>query len=424
MGGGSDTTNVTNTGLGDDQYQVLADNQVGISDQITGTSAEAANRYDQFDTRFGTLDSSLAGLSTDMLDQFQNSNAAMNTNFTNMGGRFDSLDTSVGANNQAIGGVQSSIEGVGTDVTAGFADTQNRFDTVDQANQNIQDNVATGFTDQAQAFSDVQGAMVANTSDIRGDLTENFAETNTALSQAQSDIEGGIQDTQANVLQGQRGLATDLSDLSTTNDTYFGTLATGQENLQAGQDNFQTSFDTYVDRYSDDTTLANQTRSDLQQSQATGFDATRQSIGMMGNAVSEGQQQLVNTFMNESGQIDTALINQARDLANVASTRTDVDMGLRQNFQQISTAFNGQGQLIPNSVDGNGNTILRQMDDNGNLMLRAMDPRGRGVGSKVINLNDSVRQLRGLTLQSGGNGQMGQLSPASSGFTSPFTTTQ
>lgn len=424
MGGGSDTTNVTNTGLGDDQYQVLADNQVGISDQITGTSAEAANRYDQFDTRFGTLDSSLAGLSTDMLDQFQNSNAAMNTNFTNMGGRFDSLDTSVGANNQAIGGVQSSIEGVGTDVTAGFADTQNRFDTVDQANQNIQDNVATGFTDQAQAFSDVQGAMVANTSDIRGDLTENFAETNTALSQAQSDIEGGIQDTQANVLQGQRGLATDLSDLSTTNDTYFGTLATGQENLQAGQDNFQTSFDTYVDRYSDDTTLANQTRSDLQQSQATGFDATRQSIGMMGNAVSEGQQQLVNTFMNESGQIDTALINQARDLANVASTRTDVDMGLRQNFQQISTAFNGQGQLITNSVDGNGNTILRQMDDNGNLMLRAMDPRGRGVGSKVINLNDSVRQLRGLTLQSGGNGQMGQLSPANSGFTSPFTTTQ
>jgi hypothetical protein len=424
MGGGSDTTNVTNTGLGDDQYQVLADNQVGISDQITGTSAEAANRYDQFDTRFGTLDSSLAGLSTDMLDQFQNSNAAMNTNFTNMGGRFDSLDTSVGANNQAIGGVQSSIEGVGTDVTAGFADTQNRFDTVDQANQNIQDNVATGFTDQAQAFSDVQGAMVANTSDIRGDLTENFAETNTALSQAQSDIEGGIQDTQSNVLQGQRGLATDLSDLSTTNDTYFGTLATGQENLQAGQDNFQTSFDTYVDRYSDDTTLANQTRSDLQQAQATGFDATRQSIGVMGNAVSEGQQQLVNTFMNESGQIDTALINQARDLADVASTRTDVDMGLRQNFQQISTAFNGQGQLIPNSVDGNGNTILRQMDDNGNLMLRAMDPRGRGVGSKVINLNDSVRQLRGLTLQSGGNGQMGQLSPASSGFTSPFTTTQ
>ena len=424
MGGGSDTTNVTNTGLGDDQYQVLADNQVGISDQITGTSAEAANRYDQFDTRFGTLDSSLAGLSTDMLDQFQNSNAAMNTNFTNMGGRFDSLDTSVGANNQAIGGVQSSIEGVGTDVTAGFADTQNRFDTVDQANQNIQDNVATGFTDQAQAFSDVQGAMVANTSDIRGDLTENFAETNTALSQAQSDIEGGIQDTQANVLQGQRGLATDLSDLSTTNDTYFGTLATGQENLQAGQDNFQTSFDTYVDRYSDDTTLANQTRSDLQQAQATGFDATRQSIGVMGNAVSEGQQQLVNTFMNESGQIDTALINQARDLANVASTRTDLDMGLRQNFQQISTAFNGQGQLIPNSVDENGNTILRQMDDNGNLMLRAMDPRGRGVGSKVINLNDSVRQLRGLTLQSGGNGQMGQLSPANSGFTSPFTTTQ
>ena len=31
-GGGGDT--ITNTGLGDDQYQTLADNQAGISGQI------------------------------------------------------------------------------------------------------------------------------------------------------------------------------------------------------------------------------------------------------------------------------------------------------------------------------------------------------------------------------------------------------
>tara|TARA_R110000796_G_scaffold199046_1_gene315318 strand:+ start:626 stop:1912 length:1287 start_codon:yes stop_codon:yes gene_type:complete len=428
MGGGGDTTNVTNTGLGDDQYQTLADNQVGISGQITDSYADATKRYNQFDRRFGNLDSSVSGLSTSMLDQFKNSNKAMNTNFTNMGnnmgGRFNSLDTSVGANNQGIGNLQSSVEGVGSDVTAGFADTQTRFDTVDTANQNIQDDVTTGFTDQAQAFSDVQGAMADNTGNIRDDITSNFQTTNDALASSEQNIRDDVETSQANVLGGQGGLASDLSDLSNTNDVYFDTLATNQGNLQTGQEGFQTSFDNYVDRYSDDTTLANQTRADLQQAQATGFDATRQSIGMMGNTVSEGQQQLVNTFMNESGQIDTALINQARDLANVASTQTDLDMGLRQNFQQISTAFNGQGQLIPNSLDGNGNTILRQMDDNGNLMLRAMDPRGRDVGSKVINLNDSVRQLRGLTIQSGGNGQMGQLSPANSGFTSPFTTTQ
>jgi hypothetical protein len=47
-GGGGDTTNVTNTGLGDDQYQTLADNQVGISDQITTSYDDATKRYDSF----------------------------------------------------------------------------------------------------------------------------------------------------------------------------------------------------------------------------------------------------------------------------------------------------------------------------------------------------------------------------------------
>ena len=490
MGGGGDTTNVTNTGLGDDQYQALADNQVGISDQITDVDANATKRYNQFDTRFGNLDTSISGLSTSMLDQFKNSTDNVNTQFTNMsdsmGGRFNSLDTSVAANNQGIGNVQSAVEGVGSDVTAGFADTQTRFDQVDTANQNIQDEVTAGFTDQAQGFSDVQGAMTENTNDIRGDLTENFADTNTALSQAQSDIQGDIQDTQSNVLRGQGGLASDLSDLSATNDVYFDTLATNQGNIQTGQEGFRTSFDDYVDRYSDDTTLANQTRADLQQAQATGFDATRQSIGTLGNTVAEGQQEiqqgteqladtvqggfqqteqtsqnlrdtlsneisdtgtgimanqetlaegqqsLAQTFMNESGEIDTALINQTRDLAAVAATQTDLDMGMRQNFQQISTAFDDQGQLIQNSVDESGNSIMREMDASGNLMLRAMDAQGNDLGSKVINVNDSVRRLQGLTRQQGANMQMGQLSPASqmsapapaSGFASPFTTTQ
>jgi len=145
--------------------------------------------------------------------------------------------------------------------------------------------------------------------------------------------------------------------------------------------------------------------------------------------LSQGQQSLAQTFMNESGEIDTALINQTRDLTGIAATQTDLDMGLRQNFQQISTAFDDQGQLIQNSVDENGNTIMRQMDTNGNLMLRAMDVQGNDLGSKVIDVNDSVRRLQGITRKQGASMQMGQLSPASQmaapveGFASPFTTT-
>lgn len=487
-GGGGDTTNVTNTGLGDDQYQALADNQVGISTQITDARTDATKRYDNFDTRFNTIDSSIGGLSTSVLDQFKNTNDAMANYNSAMGGRFDSLDTAAKQNNDAIGGVASSVETVGTDMAKGFGDVGTRFDTVDTANQSIQDDVTTGFADQAQAFSDVQGAMTENTGNIRDDITTNFKTTNDALAQNSQDIRDDVQTTQANVLEGQGGLATDLSDLSATNDTYFQTLSDNQANMQAGQNEFRTSFDSYVDRYTDDTTLANQTRADIQQAQATGFDATRNSIGTLADATAsgqqairdqaaennqmmaetveggfqrsentatnlqdvlsnqiedtstgimsnqaqlvDGQQNLANTFMTESGQIDTALINQTKNLAGIAATQTDLDMGMRQNFNQLSQAFDDNGQLVQNSIDANGNTIMREMDQNGNLMLRALDAQGRDMGSKIINVNESVGALQELQRKQGANMSMGNLSPASQGtvptggFASPFTTTQ
>ena len=415
-GGGGDTTNVTNTGLGDDQYQALADNQVGISGQISDSYADATKRYNTFDTRFGNLDTSISGLSTSMLDQFKNSTDNVNTQFTNMGGRFNSLDTSVGANNQAIGGVQSAVEGVGSDVVSGFADTQTRFDTVDTANQNIQDDVTAGFTDQAQGFSDVQGAMVENTSDIRGDLTENFADTNTALSQAQSDIQGDIKTTQANVLGGQGGLASDLSDLSTANDTYFGALSTNQENLQAGQDSFRTSFDDYVDRYSDDTTLANQTRADLQQAQANATDALRTDIGNYAQTTATGQ-------ANISGQLGDVATATGNELASLGTTveggfaatsmdqrqaqenlttrlggvrnllqetGANIDSQTKAQYESLTNSFDAQGNLIANSIDGQGNTLRRSMDDQGNLIETKFAATGEQIGQSTINMNDAL----------------------------------
>ena len=431
MGGGSNTTN---TGLGDDQFQTLADNQYGISEEIVDARADAGQRYDQFDDRFDGIDSSISGvsgnisdISNSMLDQFNTSQNNQQQLAQNQMTGFTDLNK---LNQDRFNNLTSDVSDVQGSVGEGFASAGRRFDNVDQANQNIQQDVTTGFSDQARAFNNAEAAMAQNTQDIRGDLISNFSDTNNALTQATDNIQGDIQTTQANVLQGQGGLATDLSDLSDTNDIYFGTLSDNQQNLQTGQDNFRSSFDDYVERYSDDTTLANQTRADLQSAQATGFDTTREGIGTLGDTLATGQQSLAQTFMDESGQIDTALIMQARDLAGIASTQTDLDMGLRQNFQQISTAFDDQGQLIQNSVDANGNSIKREMDDNGMLMLRAMDAQGNDLGSKVIDVNDSVRRLQGLTRRQGANAQMGQLSPAlqepeaSSGFATPFTTTR
>lgn len=431
MGGGSNTTN---TGLGDDQFQTLADNQYGISEEIVDARADAGQRYDQFDNRFDSIDNSISGvsgnisgISNSMIDRFNKSQNNQQQLAQNQMTGFTDLNK---LNQDRFNNLTSNVSDVQGAVGEGFASAGRRFDDVDQANQNIQQDVTTGFSDQARAFNNAEAAVARNTQDIRGDLISNFSDTNNALTQATDNIQGDIQTTQANVLQGQGGLATDLSDLSDTNDIYFGTLSDNQQNLQTGQDNFRTSFDDYVERYSDDTTLANQTRADLQSAQATGFDVTREGIGTLGDTLATGQKSLAQTFMDESGQIDTALIMQARDLAGIASTQTDLDMGLRQNFQQISTSFDDQGRLIQNSVDANGNSIKREMDDNGMLMLRAMDAQGNDIGSKVIDVNDSVRRLQGLTRRQGANAQMGQLSPAlqepeaSSGFASPFTITR
>ena len=94
MGGGK-TTNVTNTGLGDDQYQVLADNQVGISGQIDTARDDATARYDSFDGRFG-------GLDTNLSSGFTNMQGLMDTYNTGMNRQFDKVNTGVGSNNTKI----------------------------------------------------------------------------------------------------------------------------------------------------------------------------------------------------------------------------------------------------------------------------------------------------------------------------------
>lgn len=453
-------TIINQTGLGDEQYDALSTNQGNMGTQIEEGFVATGGKLD-------TVNDSISGLSTDISTTGNAINAATNAGFTSLNDylanqfRTSKNNQSQLAQNQMTGftdlnalnqdrfnSLQGDVSGVQTSVDTGFSDTTT-------ANQNIQAAVDTGFSDQVQGFADTQGLMTDNTADIRGDITSNFDATNKSLGDAQTNIQGDIAASQREVLDGQGGLSSSLTDMSDTNDTYFGSLSDGQGDLQAGLDGFRTTFDTYVDRYSDDTTLANQTRADLQKAQATGFDATRQSIGTLGDTVSQGQNAIINqnkvlgntieggfadnrtgqtslarTFMNESGEIDTALVNQTRDLAGLAATQTDLDMEVRQNFQQIYNAFDDQGMLIENSIDANGNNIMREMDDNGFLMLRAMDAQGNDLGSKVIDVNDSVRRLQGLTRQQGANMQMGQLSPASQmiapvdGFASPFTTTR
>jgi len=117
-------------------------------------------------------------------------------------------------------------------------------------------------------------------------------------------------------------------------------------------------------------------------------------------------------------------------MAKIASTQTDIDMKLRQNFKQLGTAFDDNGQLIANSIDEQGNTISRSVDEQGNLLLRSFDMTGAAIGEKVLNVRSTLRDLQSMQDVQGANASMGNLSPAMSGdvpttgFASPFATTR
>lgn len=612
-------TTIQQTGLGDEQYQGLQKGQKGLGTQIEEGFTGAEDRFD-------TVDSNLSGLSTDISNAGTAINTATNAGFTSLNDYLaDQFETSQNnqsqlATNQMTGftdlnalnqdrfnSLQDDVSGVQTSVDTGFSDTAT-------AAQNIQTAVDTGFSDQSQRFSDAQGAMTENTRDIRNDITDNFNTTNQSLSDAQTSIQGDIATSQSEVLGGQGGLASSLSDLSANNDTYFGALSENQANMQSGQDSFRTTFDDYVDRYSDDTTLANQARADLQLAQNNATNALRTDIGSYAQAAAQGQDRinrnigtlgegsargfevladtvqggfsdtaaanqlestrlasriggvknllettgenidettraqytaLTNSFdesgqliansvdaqgntisraMDEQGRIietkfdgsgaeigkvqmdvETMLSNaeqyqssltgqltglqrtteggfdtvqsgqqnltdtvqtgqqglmaetantqdmlgmasqqlrqgfddttgtldvQTRDLANIASGQSDLDMRMRQDFKQVSDAFDDQGQLITNTITENGTTISRAVDESGNLILRAFDAQGNRIGDKVLNINRTLFDLQNLQTQAGGNVSMGNLSAPMQGdvpmdgFASPFTTTR
>mgnify|MGYP003639964662 FL=1 len=476
MGGGGDT--VVDGGLSDDQYQDLADNQVGISGQITDESAEANKRFDTFDGRFDNVDSSVAGVGssvntgfTNIQDLMDKYNTGLNTQLTNANTGITNNATSM-ANNATANA--NSLSDLNTSVTGGFDETGRRFDTVDTANTNMQNTVDQGFVDQAQGFSDAQADRTAQFGSAQDDRTNQFTATGDALASGFTDANTALTQTQANVLGGQGNLQSSLDTMSDTSDIYATQSLENQANLQAGQEGFTSSFDNYVERYGDDTTLANQTRADMQKANANANQKLREDIGSFANSASADRQNISNEMDTQFAELgntvdggftsaaastqaalaanredNTAVLNKlqydldtglenldsgqvvaARDMAKIASTQTDIDMKLRQNFKQLGTAFDDNGQLIANSIDEQGNTISRSVDEQGNLLLRSFDMTGAAIGEKVLNVRSTLRDLQSMQDVQGANASMGNLSPAMSGdvpttgFASPFATTR
>ena len=474
MGGGNKTETVVDGGLTDDQYQDLADNQVGISGQITSEGNTAKQRFDDFNTRFNTVDSSISGVKDNVSSGFTNMNDQMSNYNTGMNTRFDTVNTGLASNANATASNANTLSNIQSDVTGGFDATNTRFNTLDSANTAMQGSVDQGFADQAQGFTDAQADRASQFAEAEAATTQSFADAGAALDQGFGDAATDRAATQANVLGGQNNIQNDLVSMSDTSDIYAAQSLENQSALQAGQDGFVSNFDTYTDRYDEDAKLAQQTRADMQLANANANRSVREDIGNFANSAASDRQEISNDMDTQFAQLgtsvdggftsaaastqaaiaankedNTAVLNKlqydldtglenldagqitaARNMAQVASAQTDIDMGLRQNFKQLGNAFDDNGQLIANSIDEQGTTISRSVDQQGNLLLRSFDMTGAAIGEKVLNVRSTLRDLQAVQNAQGANASMGNLSPAMSGdvpttgFASPFATTR
>ena len=452
-------TTIIKSGLGDAQYAQLQGNQGTLGENLetgfTGTG-----------TRFNTVDSGISGLKTDIGGITTDVNTNTNTRFDTLGNtlsgyadannnRFDQFDRNFASNTAAVGANNTALNTLQGDVTGGFNDQASRFNTVDAANTAMQGAVDQGFVDQAQGFTDAQTARAANNAtNVQG-----FADTGAALTTGFGDAATQRGEATEDVLAGQASAATNLDALNTGFNSYAAQDAADQAAMKTAQEGFVSSFDTYADRYTEDTNLANKTRADMQLANSNANIRLRDDIGEFADASSS---QLTNVAQGVDNQIqglegtveggfsastnaasalkasldsgmenvDANQIVAARNMASIASTQTDLSMDLRQNFNQLGNAFDDTGTLIESSIDDQGNTIARSMDEQGNLILNRFDVSGQGLGQKSININTTLEQLGNLGNRAGSNASMGNLSPASSaavpqsGFASSFAETR
>jgi len=446
-GGGGDT--VTNTGLGDDQYQALADNQVGISDQITSADDAATKRYDQFDTNLATIGADAAGANANAAGAI----TATNTGFANLNNTLTAQQDAANAGRKTYydnlkASVENNTGGLQTSLDAGFAAGQNRFDTLDTSVGDVQsavNTVGTGVNDLSTDVGTVQTSLDEgfNQAGTRFDALDTGQSTaaTTAANNAEA-IGTQLTNTQANVLGGQGAIQSNLDVMSDTADAYASQSLTNQDALQTGQDNFVSSFDTYVDRYSQDAEIAQQSRSDLATAQANQTDRLREDLGSFAQAAATGQGAIANqigtlgegtaagfdalgsavgTGFSESSMADQqAAANLTTRLGNVSklidSSSANLDANTQAQYRKLFSSFDENGTLIANSIDQNGNTIQRRFDDQGNIIETSFDAAGNQVGSVSMDVNTMLSNAE--SYQSSLTGQIGQLSSdVGTGFT-------
>lgn len=405
----SKTYNTYQTGLGDTQFDTLKSNQTDIAGIADVGFANVGTGITNLGTKIDGVNTNTNSGFVDLTALLKGYNDEANSNRTTA-----ALDRSTNYGNiiQALenntGGLatQASLDNAQTALNTGFADTDARFDGLDSSIgsvQNTADNIITDVgTVQSAVDTGFSGAgarfdtLDAGQTNAAGQATANADALGTQLT-----------NTQAEVLGGQGTIDDNLATMSNTADIYAGQSLANQDALQSGQDDFKSSFDSYVDRYGQDTTIANSARSDLASAQANQTDRLRsdigdfaqasavnqgnisRNIGTLGTGIDAGFETLgsaVGTgFATSSMEDQITQENFNTRLGNVReliqSTADSLGVETADQYSKLVNAFDENGNLIANSIDAQGNTISRALDDQGNVIERKLDINGNEISA-------------------------------------------
>ena len=308
-----DTTGITTaSGLGTD---------TGITPTSAPVSNEVAPVYSAPDYS-GAINTGFADLNTSLGTNFgaaQTDRAAMNT---------------LASNREALATVGRNQ--LGTNLNTGFKGMGGRFDTVDTNVGNVQSAVDQGFVDQSAGFADAQTDRNTQSLAAQTDRNAQFAATGAAMNTGFDNTAAG----QTNIIKGQTGIGTTLETMGNTADIYAGQSLENQQAMQQGIDTQASTFDDYIDRYSDDTRFAQDSRQDLALAQANFANnmADDQQIyyNNLGRDINTQKLQLDairnQQLQDAAAQVEAAYQNSLSQLAGNAQSGQQASSGLGSPF--------------------------------------------------------------------------------------------
>ena len=452
-GGGGDT--VTNTGLGDDQYQTLADNQVGISGQITAADDAATKRYDAFDNTLGTINTNALAAKNNAASATSNASFAKTysknamdaigsggSNPTGLYRQFFDQNTNLDAISNQNAGLAKSVGTINTGLASAERNIISGQGDLNKANQNRFDAVDTGLATNFDAVGDVSD-QVTDVENISDRIDNNTQDLSTDLSSLSTDQAAGFDDASDQLDEGfegaqdsrqgfadagaeaRRNLSDDLATVGDNQADFYGDLAGTLSDIENTNDTYVSDFDDYVDRYKDDISAASKDRSNILTGTEDAFGRLRTDLGKytqavsgysadtddaletgfaglgdsveggfsdLGDDVAEGFIDVEDTVETEVDNLD--LPTRLRTLQdNLGDRLGELDEDIGAEFDLVSDAFNDQGDLIEDEIDANGDLVTREIDAQGNLITKKFSAQGDLIASSENNIFNTLSDV-------------------------------